>query len=44
MITTEADYQFMVIQDFDRQMIFQSKDAVQIVYLSSGIVRIDKQR
>ncbi len=35
--------QFMVIQDFDPQMVFNSQDAVRMVYLANGNVRIDKQ-
>ena len=35
--------QFMVIQDYDQQMVFHQQDAVRMVYLANGIVRIDKQ-
>ncbi len=35
--------QFMVIQDFDQQMVFHSQDAIRMVYLANGNVRIDKQ-
>jgi len=35
--------QFMVIQDFDQQMVFHPQDAVRMVYLVNGNVRIDKQ-
>ncbi|MCP4991727.1 MAG: glycine zipper 2TM domain-containing protein [Colwellia sp.] len=35
--------QFMVIQDFVPQMVFNSQDAVRMVYLANGNVRIDKQ-
>ncbi|MCJ8292773.1 MAG: glycine zipper 2TM domain-containing protein [Colwellia sp.] len=35
--------QFMVIQDFDQQMVFHHQDAVRMVYLANGNVRIDKQ-
>jgi len=35
--------QFMVIQDLDQQMVFHSQDAVRMVYLANGNVRVDKQ-
>lgn len=35
--------QFMVIQDYDQQMVFHHQDAVRMVYLTNGNVRIDKQ-
>jgi outer membrane lipoprotein SlyB len=35
--------QFMVIQDYDQRMVFHHQDAVRMVYLSNGNVRIDKQ-
>lgn len=35
--------QFMVIQDYDQQMIFHDQDAIRMVYLANGNVRIDKQ-
>jgi outer membrane lipoprotein SlyB len=35
--------QYMVIQDFDQQMVFHNQDAVRMVYLANGNVRIDKQ-
>ncbi|WP_026301271.1 glycine zipper 2TM domain-containing protein [Colwellia piezophila] len=35
--------QFMVIQDYDQQMVFHRQDAVRMVYLANGNVRIDKQ-
>lgn len=35
--------QFMVIQDYDSQMVFHHQDAVRMVYLANGNVRIDKQ-
>jgi len=35
--------QFMVIQDYDQQMVFHNQDAVRMVYLANGNVRIDKQ-
>lgn len=35
--------QYMVIQDYDPQMVFQQQDAVRMVYLANGSVRIDKQ-
>ena len=44
MIKVEGGEQFMVIQDFDNQMIFHSKDKVRMIYLANNTVRIDKQR
>lgn len=35
--------QFMVIQDYDPRMVFHPSDAVRMVYLANGNVRIDKQ-
>jgi len=35
--------QYMVIQDYDQQMVFHNQDAVRMVYLANGNVRIDKQ-
>lgn len=35
--------QFMVIQDYDQHMVFQSQDAIRMIYLADGNVRIDKQ-
>ncbi|ALO33675.1 hypothetical protein CMT41_02310 [Colwellia sp. MT41] len=35
--------QFMVIQDYDQQMVFHQQDAVRMIYLANGNVRIDKQ-
>ena len=35
--------QFMVIQDYDQQMVFHHQDTVRMVYLANGNVRIDKQ-
>lgn len=35
--------QYMVIQDYDSQMVFHHQDAVRMVYLANGNVRIDKQ-
>jgi len=35
--------QFMVIQDYDQRMVFHQQDAVRMVYLANGVVRIDKQ-
>lgn len=44
MIEVEGGEQFMVIQDFDNQMIFHSDDKVRMIYLANSTVRIDKQR
>ena len=35
--------QYMVIQDYDQHMVFYHQDAVRMVYLANGNVRIDKQ-
>ena len=35
--------QYMVIQDYDQQMVFHHQDAVRMIYLADGNVRIDKQ-
>ncbi|TPH17684.1 glycine zipper 2TM domain-containing protein [Litorilituus lipolyticus] len=43
MITTEKNT-FMVIQDLDKNMLFQAKDKVRMVYLTDGTVRVDKQQ
>jgi len=44
MIQVEDAEQFMVIQDFDNQMIFHAKDKVRMIYLANNTVRVDKQR
>lgn len=44
MIEVEGGEQFMVIQDFDNQMMFHSNDNVRMIYLANNTVRIDKQR
>ena len=41
--TMQTGEQFMVIQDYDNQMVFHQSDAVRMVYLANGRVRIDKQ-
>jgi outer membrane lipoprotein SlyB len=35
--------QFMIIQDYDNNMVFHNNDAIRMVYLANGRVRIDKQ-
>lgn len=35
--------QYMVIQSYDSQMVFHNQDAVRMIYLANGNVRIDKQ-
>lgn len=42
MIKVESGEQFMVIQDFDKSMVFHAKDNVRMVYLANNTVRIDK--
>ncbi|GAA0823041.1 glycine zipper 2TM domain-containing protein [Colwellia asteriadis] len=41
--TMQTGEQFMVIQDYDDQMVFHTDDPVRMVYLTNGRVRIDKQ-
>jgi outer membrane lipoprotein SlyB len=43
MLSVNNGEQFMVIQDFDQQMVFHSRDKVRMIYLANGSVRIDKQ-
>ena len=43
MIKTDEGKEFMVIQDLDSRMIFQRTDAIRLIYLANGSVRIDKQ-
>jgi outer membrane lipoprotein SlyB len=42
MVTAEDGKQYMVIQDYDPSMVFQSNDAIRLVYLTDGTVRLDK--
>jgi outer membrane lipoprotein SlyB len=43
MIKVESGDEYMVIQDLDRQMLFQPTDAIRMVYLAHVTVRYDKQ-
>ena len=43
MIKTDEGKEFMVIQDLDSKMVFQRSDAIRLIYLANGSVRIDKQ-
>jgi outer membrane lipoprotein SlyB len=43
MIKTEEGSEFMVIQDLDSRMIFKRNDAIRLIFLATGSVRIDKQ-
>jgi outer membrane lipoprotein SlyB len=43
MIKTDKGKEFMVIQDLDSKIIFQRNDAIRMIYLANGSVRIDKQ-
>lgn len=43
MIRTEDGREYMVVQDFDRQMVFHRQDQIRMIYLEGGTVRIDKQ-
>lgn len=42
MIKVESGQEYMVVQDLDANMLFKKGDAVRMVYLANGIVRIDK--
>ena len=42
MIKVENGEQFMVVQDKDSQMTFNTGDSVRLVYLSENTVRVDK--
>lgn len=44
MIKIENGEQFMVIQDFDKSMVFHTEDKIRMIYLANNTVRIDKQR
>lgn len=43
MIKVDNGDEYMVIQDLDHRMLFQRQDAVRMIYLANGTVRIDKQ-
>jgi len=43
LIRVDDGKQYMVIQDYDSQMLFQSGDAVRLIYLANNYVRVDKQ-
>jgi outer membrane lipoprotein SlyB len=43
MIKTDQGKEFMVVQDLDNRMLFQRNDAIRMIYLANGSVRIDKQ-
>ena len=42
-IRVEDGNQYMVIQDYDRRMVFSAGDEIRMIYLANGSVRIDKQ-
>lgn len=44
MIEIDTGEQFMVIQDFDKSMVFHAEDKIRMIYLANDTVRIDKQR
>jgi outer membrane lipoprotein SlyB len=44
MIVTEEGQQYMVLQDFDANMPFSVGDAIRMVYLTDGTVRVDIQQ
>jgi outer membrane lipoprotein SlyB len=43
MIKIEEGKLFMVVQYLDSKMIFQRNDAIRLIYLDNGSVRLDKQ-
>ena len=43
MIKVDQGKEYMVIQDLDPSMVFHSGDAIRLIYLEGGMVRIDKQ-
>ena len=43
MIKVEDGQEYMVIQDLDTNMVFHADDAVRLIYLEGGSVRVDKQ-
>lgn len=43
MIKTDTGEEYMVIQYLDPRMMFKPSDPVRMVYLSNGVVRIDKE-
>ena len=43
MIKVEGGQEYMVIQDLDSNMVFHDGDAIRLIYLEGGSVRVDKQ-
>ena len=43
MIKVDNGDEYMVVQDLDQRMRFQPKDAIRMVFLANGSVRIDNQ-
>ncbi len=43
MIKVDGGDEFMVVQDYDHKMVFSSGNAIRMIYLANGSVRIDKQ-
>ncbi len=43
MIKIDNGKQYMVVQDYDQSMVFNQGDAIRLIYLEGGSVRIDKQ-
>ena len=43
MIKVDNGDEYMVVQDLDRRMVFQTRDEIRMIYLANGSVRIDKQ-
>lgn len=43
MVKTDTGQEYMVIQYLDPSMIFHRSDKIRMVYLTNGIVRVDKE-
>ncbi|WP_235938945.1 outer membrane lipoprotein [Thalassotalea algicola] len=43
MIRTDNGQEYMVVQDYDSKMLFEAGNAIRLIYLANGSVRVDKQ-
>jgi len=43
LISIDNGDEYMVVQDFDPDMLFHAQDKIRMIYLANGSVRIDKQ-
>ena len=43
LVTADSGEQYLVLQDFDPNMIFHQGDEIRMVYLANDMVRIDQQ-